>query len=89
MLSLDVGIRVMKFVKDVQTVIDYGFKQLMYICIVQYILELRGLHNLQPWYLNSLFYSLISSGVNSAFAHFAVAIANHCNVAFFVPPGAH
>ena len=28
------------------------------------------------------FYSLISSGENSAFAHFAAAIANHYNLAF-------
>ena len=38
--------------------------------------------NLRPWYWNSFLYSLISSGESSAFAHFAVAIANHYNLAF-------
>ena len=33
-----------------------------------------------PWYWNSLLHSLISSGENSAFAHFAAAIANHYNL---------
>ena len=39
-------------------------------------------YNLHPWYWNTLFYSLISSGENSAFAYFAAAIANHYNLAF-------
>ena len=30
-----------------------------------------GLYNLHPWYWNAIFYSLISSGENSAFAHSA------------------
>ena len=38
------------------------------------------LHNLHPWYWNSL-YSLIS-GENSAFVHFAADVANHYNLAF-------
>ena len=37
----------------------------------------------------TLSYSLISSGENSAFAHFAAAIANHYNFSFLVPPGTH
>ena len=40
------------------------------------------LHNLHPWYWNSLLDSLLSSGENSAFAHFAAAIENHYNLAF-------
>ena len=32
--------------------------------------------------IGTLSYSLISSGENSAFAHFAAAIANHYNLAF-------
>ena len=39
-------------------------------------------YNLQPWYWNSLVYSLISSGENSAFARFAAALDNHYNLAF-------
>ena len=35
-----------------------------------------------PGIWNTLFYSLISSWENSAFAHFATAIANHYNSAF-------
>ena len=38
-------------------------------------------HNLHPWHRNSLLYSLISSGENSALAHFAAAIANYYNLA--------
>ena len=37
------------------------------------------LYNSHPWYWNTLFYSLISSGDKSAFAHFAAALANHYN----------
>ena len=33
-----------------------------------------------PWYWNTVFYSLISSGENSAFAHFAAVITNHYNL---------
>ena len=36
-----------------------------------------ALYNLHPWYWNTHFYSLISSGKNSAFAYFAAAIASH------------
>ena len=50
--------------------------------IVWYPLEFSRLFFLHPWYWNSLIYSLISSGKNSAFAHFAVAIGNHYNLAF-------
>ena len=32
--------------------------------------------------IGTLFFSLISSGENSAFVHFAAATANHYNVAF-------
>ena len=39
--------------------------------------------------MNSLLYSLISSGENSAFVHFAAAIANQYNFGFLVPPGTH
>ena len=42
----------------------------------------QRLDNLHPWYWNSLSYSLISSGENSAFVYFAAAIANHYNSAF-------
>ena len=51
--------------------------------------ELSGLYNLHPWYLNTLFCSLISSRENSAFGHFTTATANHYNLAFFVPPDTH
>ena len=37
--------------------------------------------NIRPWYWSSVLYSLISSGENSAFDHFAAAIANHYNLA--------
>ena len=40
-------------------------------------------------YAPDILYSLISSGENSAFAHFAAAIANHYNFSFLVPPGTH
>ena len=40
---------------------------------------LLGLH---LWYWNTLFYSLISSGENSAFANSAADVVNHYNVAF-------
>ena len=33
--------------------------------IVWYLIGFSGLHNLHPWYWNSLLYSLISSGKNS------------------------
>ena len=39
-------------------------------------------YNLHPWYWNTLFNSLIPSGGNSAFVHFAAAIANHYNLTF-------
>ena len=47
--------------------------------IVWYPLEFINLH---PWYWNTLLYSLISSGENSAFALFAAALASHYNLAF-------
>ena len=50
--------------------------------IVWYPSEFSRLHNLYPWYWNSLLYSLISSGENSAFAHFAAAIVDHYNLDF-------
>ena len=37
---------------------------------------------LQPWFWNTLFYGLISSGENSAFTDCGAAIANHSNLAF-------
>ena len=43
----------------------------------RYPRRISRLYNLHPWYWNTLFYSLISSGENSAFAHFVAAIANH------------
>ena len=54
----------------------------MCIFIVWYPLGFSRLHNLHAWYWNSLLYSLIYSGENSAVAHFATAIANHYMVAF-------
>ena len=42
-----------------------------------------------PLVLEHHLYSLISSGENSACTHFAAAIANHYNLACFVPPGTH
>ena len=42
-------------------------------------IEFSRLNNLRLWYWNSFLYSLISSGENSAFAHFAAATANHYN----------
>ena len=39
-------------------------------------------YNLHPWYWNTIFYGLISSGENSAFVHYAAAIASHYNLAF-------
>ena len=53
------------------------------VCLQSEIpIEFSRLYNLRPWYWNSFLYSLISSGENSAFAHFAAAIANHYNLAF-------
>ena len=51
---------------------------LIYMCvfIVWYPLFSAD-HNLHPWYWNSLLYSLISSGENSAFVHFATDIAGY------------
>ena len=44
--------------------------------------EFSRLHYSNPWYWNSFLYSLISSKENSAFAHFAAAIASHYKLAF-------
>ena len=44
--------------------------------------EFSRLCNLHPWYWNSLLFSLISSGENSAFTHVAAATANPSNLAF-------
>ena len=49
--------------------------------VVWYLCDFNRLHNLHPWYWNSLLYSL-NSGENAAFAHFAAATANHYNLAF-------
>ena len=54
----------------------------MCMFIVWYLLEFNKLHNLHFWYWNSLLHNLISSGENSEIAHFVVALANHCNLAF-------
>ena len=54
----------------------------MCLFIVWYPLQFSRLNNLHPWYQNSLIYSLSLSGKNSAFVHFAAAIANHYNSAF-------
>ena len=51
----------------------------LYMFIVQISCEFSRLYNLYPWYWNTLFYSLISSGKNSAFVHFAAAVVNHYN----------
>ena len=40
-------------------------------------------------YWRSLSVSLIFFGENSAFVHSAAAIANHNNLAFFIPAGTH
>ena len=50
--------------------------------------RIRRLYNLHPSYWNTLSYSLISSGENSAFAHVAEAIAR-LQFSFSVPPGTH
>ena len=41
------------------------------------IVQISKLYNLHPWYWNTLFYSLVSSEENSAYAHIDAAIANH------------
>ena len=53
-----------------------------YTFIVWYPIVFIRFHNLHLWYWNSYLYSLISSGEDSAFAHFAAAIANRYNLAF-------
>ena len=58
------------------------FVNVNYLFIVWYRLEFSRLHNLHPLLWNSLLYNLISSGENSAFAHFAAAVANNYNLAF-------
>ena len=64
--------------------IEYIHSTVIYIqCnIYVYNIEFSRLHNLHHWYWNSLLYSLISSSKTSAFVHFGLAIANHCNLAF-------
>ena len=52
------------------------------VFIVWYPFEFSRLHNIYSWYWNSLLYSLICSGENSAFAHIAAAIANYYNWIF-------
>ena len=55
--------------------------------IVWYPLEFSRLHNLHPWYWNSLLYSLISYGKNLAFfVHFAAAYNQSLQFSFLVPP---
>ena len=54
----------------------------MYMFIVQISPQDQQTVQFTPWYWNTLFYSLISSGENSASAHFAAAVANHYNLAF-------
>ena len=54
----------------------------MSMFIVWYPHEFNRLHNLHTCCWNSLLYSLISSGKDSAFAHFAAAIASHYRLAF-------
>ena len=62
------------------------FKEVnVYINVLVYGLDIpigSADYNLHPWYWNTLLCSLISSGDNSAFAHFAAATANHYNLAF-------
>ena len=72
----------MGFALDMVTVDSYTTQTYMCMFIVWYPLEFSRLHNLHLWYWNSLLQSLISSGEDSTFAHFAAAIANHYNLAF-------
>ena len=51
---------------------------------LKFPLSSADFNNLRPWYWNSLLCSLISSGENLQFAHFAAAIAS-----FLVPLGTH
>ena len=44
--------------------------------------KFSNVHGLHLWCWNSLLYSLISYGENSAFSHFATAIVNNYNLAF-------
>ena len=65
----------------------------MFIVLISPSAEFSRLHNLHPWYRNSLLYGLISSGENSA--HFLQLITYHNTIShftilhFFVPPGTH
>ena len=54
----------------------------MYMLLSIHPHEFSGLYNLHSRLWNALFYSLIFSVENSAFAHFIVAVANHYNTAF-------
>ena len=48
----------------------------------RYPIDFSGLYSLHPWYWNTLFNRLISSGENATFAHSAAAIVNHYNFSF-------
>ena len=61
----------------------------MCIFIVRYPLSSANFTIYAPR-IGTLLYGFISSRENSAFAHFAAAIANHYNLfSFRVPPGTH
>ena len=47
------------------------------------------LYNLHPWYWNTLFYCLISSGDNSAFADICCSYIQSFQFSFLVLPGTH
>ena len=74
------GKRVNLYTSNSNQLDPFASELTMCMFIVWYLFLLRRLLNLHPWYRNSLCLSLISTEVNSAFARFVAAIANHYNL---------